>query len=281
MSNNTYKKSYDGDYTKTYRDYTVWRKENAERKKQYDAVSKKLNDNPYNKKERRNDYDIVGTLPKESERVYADGRSNTSQRKTTSSKKWEETAPYSPTSPSENTIRKSRGEQTDTQPTYQVPQPTVNPPQRNQTQRSNRNVYEVEDIEDDGNYNHYDYPIEQIGIGRYRNQKTNQELTLEQAKHILSLAGFYPKPNSSIGAAIFLFIIANIVMPLAAPLVAIGYGIFRLQSKTISWQRIAGNQKFKYDLPATDNELTTNKTICRVIIVIGVIAAFIRYGALL
>lgn len=281
MSNNTYKKSYDGDYTKTYKDYTVWRKESAERKKQYDAVSKKLNDNPYNKKERRNDY-VIGTPPKESERVYADGRSNTSQRKPSSSRKREEIRAYSPTPPSDNATRKPREVQTNTQPTYQeTPPRTVNPPQATQNHRSTRNAYEVEDIEDDGNYNHYDYPIEQIGIGRYRNQKTNKELTLDQAKHVLSLAGFYPKPNSSIGVAIFLFIIANIVMPLAAPLVAIGYGVFRLQSKTISWQRIAGNQKFKYDLPATDSELTTNKTICRVIIVIGVIAAFIRYGALI
>lgn len=277
MSDNTYKKSYDGDYTKTYKDEALWRKESAARKKQYDTVSKKLNDTPYNKKERRSDYNIVATLPKESERVYADGRSNTSPRKRTSNKKWEDTTPYSPTPPTESVSRKPRATQPVAQPTYQETEPRAQKP----SQRPNRNVYAVEDIEDDGNYNHYDYPIEQIGIGRYRNQKTNQELTLDQAKHILSLAGFYPKPNSSIGVAIFLFIVANIVMPLAAPLVAIGYGVFRLQSKTISWQRIAGNQKFKYDLPATDKELATNKTVCRVIIVIGVIAAFIRYGALI
>lgn len=280
MSDGKYKKSYDGDYTKTYKDYISWRKESAARQKEYDTISKKLNDSPYNKRERLSNYDIVGRVPKASERVHADGSTISREQKKTSKRNWDNEKPYTPAA-TPNELEERQVEQQSDQPTIfpplqRIPSSSAPKAEENKTWK---NAYEVNE-EDDGNYNYYDYPVEQIGVGRYRNAKTKKELTLDQAKSVLKTAGFYPTPNNTLGAAVFAFIIANIAMPLAAPLVAIGYGVFRLQTKTTTWQRVSGNQKFKMQLPATDSELTVNKLVARVIIVIGAIAAFIRYSTL-
>lgn len=288
-----YKKSYDGDYTKTYKDYIKWRKESAARKKEYDVVSKKLNDTPYNKKERLSNYDTVGNRPKESERVYADGRTNATDRSV--KREWNDQKSYKTSDretqqrQSTTQIRKEAPPTTSieeerrqpihppTSPTPSQVKPKASPIKESEVQKPWKNAYEVEDEEDDGNYNFYDYPIEEIGIGRYRNAKTNKELTLEQAKKVLSLAGFAPKPHHMFGAAIFVFIAANIIFPYVSPLVPIGYGLFRLKSEYTIWERATANQKFKYSLPASDTELAANKMTGKILIGIGIAIAIFRY----
>lgn len=284
-----YKKTYEGDYTKTYKDYIKWRQESAARKKEYDVVSKKLNESPYNKKERLTSYDTVGRLPKESERVYADGRTNTSNQPTTTKRTWNDQKSYKP---SEKKIQKTAqtvqaqqapytakplAEETP-QPIYPPITPTqAKPPIEKEARKPWKNAYELEDEEDDHNYNFYDYPIEEIGIGRYRNAKTNKELTLDQAKKVLSVAGFEPKPNNMLGAVIFIFIVANIVFSLGSPLVLIAYGLFRLKAENTVWERATAKQKFKYSLPASDSELAANQMTGKILIGIGIAVALFKY----
>lgn len=290
MATDLYKKSYEGDYSKSYKNYISWRRESESRKREYNAISKKLNDTPYNKKERSEQYDIVGTRPKESERVYADGSHNSRDRGQIK-RNWNDESAYAPQKQETRQTTKSQVTPVEVVPEIKIVEEretqTYIPPifqEVKEKPKPWKNAYEEEEIEveeDDGNYNYFDYPIEEIGFEQYRNLKTNKRLDVEGAREVLRMAGYEAKPNNNIGAIFFIFIAANVAVPFLAPIIAIGYGLFRMKMKTTAWLRGAGKQTYKYSLPATDSEIAGSQIVGKIAIGVGVIAAFIRYADML
>lgn len=316
MATDQYKKSYEGDYTKSYKDFLVWKMERIAQKKEYETISKKLNEQPYNKKERSASYEnSTSTYAKETDRVFADGSSRQRDRGEIR-RNWDESRTYTPTKPTTTrqqptTSRPATPQNvTPQQTTVEQPRPTVEPqrqidykletkeevaeqkineqyiPPVFQEKRVDKkpwkNAYEIEEEEedeDDGNYNYHAIPIEKTATGRYKNLKTGKEIGIDQARVILNKAGFEPKPNNNMGTAFFIFLIANVMLPIVAPLVAVGYGFYRMKVKETTWVKGAGNQAYKVSLPASESELTVNKTFGRIAIILGIIVGIFRYSS--
>lgn len=308
-----YKKSYEGDYTKSYKDIIARKIERLAQKKEYQTISKKLNDQPYNKKERSASYsnDMANTRSNNAERVYADGSSR--QRDRGQIKRvWDDSSTYTPNSTATKTANKSTVDQPIANKKEQETPPPVSqkaewnidyelvdekqvrreaadrqyiPPTFQETQEEKkpwRNAYEQEEEEeDDGNYNYYNIPIESLGSNRYRNLKTKKEIGEEEARAVLTQAGFIARPNNNLGAAFVAFVAANIMLPYLAPVVAVVYGLFRMKAQNTMWIKSTGNQSYKFNLPSTDNELAANQVLGKIAIGIGVVTAIIRYADLL
>lgn len=219
MSTGQYKKSYEGDYTKKYRNDTSIEIERQSLKREYQTDTPKQEE--------------IATP--ETSREFVEEVKNRTQHPSSA---------------------------------YQEVE--------NKTESWNT-TYEEDIEEDDGNYNYHAYPITEIGHERYRNLKTNKEINLDQARNVLEMAGYEPNPNSNIGAIAFAFIAANIAVPFFAPIIAIGYGVFRINTKTTTWVKGFGKQIYKYKMPSTQSELDGNRTIGKLAIGVGVITALIHY----
>lgn len=258
MAQNQYKKNYEGDYKKSYKDYAAWAKEAAQKKQEYQTISKKLDDSPYNKKERSDYYDITGRKPKESERVYAEGgrRQQPTPQVENQNKREAEHKRDMPTSP-------QTAPTAQTQPRVEEKQVPYTPP--------------IIEIEDDGNYNFFNPPIKQIGVNKYKNLKTNKEIGLEEARHVLKLAGYTPKGSFGIGTLIFIYVILNIVISFVAPFVAIGYGAFKIFTQYSTWVKQGASKFYTVNLPASQEELENNKRIGQICIIVGGLSFLFRY----
>lgn len=256
MSRNQYKKTYEGDYSKSYRDYTAWTKEVAQKRQEYQSASKKRAATHYNKEERSEVYNM-GHRPKESERVYAEGGH-----------------PQAITTPKPQ----NKTNIPDTKP--KPPAPQVSPAQtevRPSREVRSQNVYDTYETEDDGNYNYYNPPIIRIGENRYRNLKTNKEIEVNEARKVLNLAGYTPKKSIGFGSIIFAFIVANIVFSVVAPFLAIGYGVYKSLSMSTTWTKQNGTNIYNFSLPPSPNESSKNKKIGLVCIVVGILFIVGRY----
>lgn len=263
MSEARYKKTYEGDYKKSYKDFTLWKQESAQRRQEYQTISKKLDDSPYNKKERSDFYDITGRKPKESERVYAEG-ARTRQHK-----------PQKPISSSHTTSIPST-------PGVTKPTPTV------RTTITKPTIVEepIETVKpemvDDGNYNLYNPPIRQVGHKKYLNLKTNEEIGENEARRILQLAGYAPRKGFSVGTLIFSYVFLSFIAPPIAPLAAIAYGLIKMfSSSNTTWIKNTGKQFFHFVLPRGKEDQQSNKYIAQAALIIGVIALVIRYHHLI
>ena len=275
MNQKDYKKTYEGDYTKSYRDQATWARESAQRRQAYDVVSKKLDARPYNKKERSAVYDITGTRPKESERVYAEGSHH------------EKRTPR-PQTPIRDRKLESKPQQRQQEQVQPQPRPTPTPqvepkrpsPATNTQERRESTSYT--EVEDDGNYNHLNPPIRQIGLNKYLNLKTQEELNTSGARRILERAGYQPKGMQNIGSLVFIFVIMNIVLPFIIPAaIAILYGAFRLLNSNTTWIKNYGQQVYRFILPSSPEEMDNNRRIAWIAIGVGIITLIIRSGHLI
>lgn len=260
MAQNQYKKNYEGDYKKSYKDYAAWAKEAAQKKQEYQTISKKLDDSPYNKKERSDYYDITGRKPKESERVYAEGGQRQQPSQTNKQER-------------RQTTQESRKP---VMPQTAPPIQTIPQPQARVEEKQVPHTPPLE-IEDDGNYNYHNPPIQQIGVNKYRNLKTNKEIGVDEARQVLKLAGYTPKGGFGIGTLIFIYIILNIVLSIAAPFVAIVYGVIKMLTTYSTWVKQGATKFYTCNIPASKEELDNNKKIGQVCIIIGVLSLLFRY----
>lgn len=288
-----YKKTYEGDYSKSYRDYLAWKKEGAEKKRIYQEISKKTNTR-YNKSERSDYYNTTGNLLKDSERVYADGRGNRRTGDRNIKRDWDQ--PYT----KENKPPKVKAEETyKPQTTTSKPKPQPIPSNTTKTAEdiardfresayNRREQVKKEEqpkkptpieVEDDGNYNYIDYPIQQTGINSYKNLKTGKTLDTDGARNILKIAGFAPKSKASIGSVIFGFIIVYIVFSKFAPFVAIAYGAYRISMRDTTWIKQTSSKLLRFNMQASKEELTFNRQVGIACIVIGAIIALYNYSA--
>lgn len=267
-----YKKSYDGDYSKSYRDYAAWKKEGAEKKRIYDEISKKVG-TKYNRSERSDYYDITGNLPKDSERVFADGRRSKKEDHGKAKRNWEQ--PYQQEEHKKYQLKKQEDVKSTTpaktiddivkdlkESAYQhreqlKKENTYQPRELPKKEAPAPRVKPVE-IEDDGNYNYIDYPIQQTGINSYKNLKTGKSLNAEEARKILNIAGFAPKSKASLGTVIFGFIIIYIIFPMIAPIAAIAYGVYRFTMQTTTWTKFTARKTLQFNMEATAEDIAFN-----------------------
>lgn len=263
MKQLNYKKTYEGDYTKSYRDQVIWAKESAKRKQDYDTISKKLKSNTYNKKERSAVYDIIGTLPKESERVYAEGAHHEKRN---------------PASPIGSTRKERKVENTTTKQDQQKsinenkkasPKPKTTTKQEKKTQITRE--------EDDGDYSYLNPPLKQIGLNKYLNLKTQKEIGVDEARRILQRSGYQTKKNKNIGGLVFIYIIINIILPFyISAIIAILYGLSHMFKVNTTWIKTYKQQLYHFILPSSPQDLENNKRLAWISISVGVLTLIFR-----
>lgn len=283
-----YKKTYEGDYIRSYKDLLTWKREAEIKRKEYQTISKKLEDRPYDKSERSDFHGISSNRPKSAaDRVNADGSSNrsTTERRT-KKMAWDDSDHYNKPKPKkEEKIQENKKEESTVQEDFlsqmaedlrrPTTSPSIDPQAQRPTQQPLRKPKPTEleeaDVIDDGNYNLYDYPIEEIGYNLYKNLKTGKNIDLEEAKIVLKKAGYEPKNTSKVGTILFFFIIANIAAPMFAPLIPIGYGVMKLMTNNTNWVKTEVGKVFKYSLPATEEEKSMSQRIGQISIGIGIL----------
>lgn len=273
MEQNGYKKNYQGEYAKSYRDQALWKKTTELKKIEYDSISKKIDSQRYNQKEKSNAYDIGNHKANELGRVYADGR-KTQQRET--NKQFYSAQASNKAKTTEQPINNTTSQTTVTEtPTYSKPQekaPIVVKDSKATQQTTQKPQTENQSTAyDDGNYNFNNPPVKEISTGVYRNTKTGKNIDVDQARGILIQAG-YTIEGQNVAVYLFSYIGLLFIFTKIAPFIAIFFGLIKHQTKKTMWKKKVNGITYKVSMPVSIAESNFNKLIGKIAVGVGLIS---------
>lgn len=277
----TYRKSYDGDYTKSYQKSLDWQSQNKKDIEEYLKISKKIASQQYNKNPFSNNY-IISNNPLGSnatEKVLANGASSTSQRKSKTEKKTP-----APSAPNTNNNQQNKTEQTTQKPvTKTKKKPQVN----NQTTVTNNRVQQsanntrvntssnnATSYQNNTNNNN-NKTIIILGNGIFLNGKTKKQISENEARQILRSNGFKSISTFKINWPIVIFaliFIVNVFTSMAILLSAVLF-IKLVTVKNVTWTK--GRES--YSLKASNEEMNMYKRYALISLIITIISAIKLY----
>lgn len=264
----TYKKSYDGDYTKSYQQSLDWQSQNKKDIAEYLKVSKKIASQQYNKNPFSNNY-IISNNPlgsNNTEKVLANGASsnisNKKKKKSTTSTSEQQTKV-------EQTTRKPVNSTTEKKtPTnnQSVGRNKNNSTQTTSNTRINSNSNSYQNTTNSNNAT-----IVVLGNGNFLNGKTKKQISENEAREILRNNGFKSISTFKINWTIIIFVLIFIVniFPSAA-LIASAVIFFKLlNAKNVTWTK--GRES--YSIKASTEEMKTYRKYTFVALIVAILSA--------
>ena len=267
----SYKKSYNDDYVKVYEDSYARKKLDDKSKREYNTISKKLNDKPYSKAEKGV---FEGLQPSSNVKgsVRAEGQRRTGRvprplspqpqqvqsvqsrniEKSTSATQAERSANSSNPVTSEKVINASDIIQSrKSASTTEAPPPFVEPKNVTKASTSAAEAKPAKESKPQFKKGDYSYvkrdsmiaPVVHLGDDKYRNIYTNENIDANEARDILQYAAYYPKPMFNL---FLFFLICLVTSPLhvVTPLVIIGFGIMQRAKTTTTFAKKMGELVF-------------------------------------
>lgn len=275
----TYRKSYDGDYTKSYQKSLDWQSQNKKDIEEYLKISKKIASQQYNKNPFSNNY-IISNNPLGSnatEKVLANGASSTSQRKKKAEKKT--SAPNT-----NNNNQQNRTEQITQKPvTKTEKKPQANDQTtvtNNRVQQSANNTRASTSSNNATSYqnntnNNNNKTIIILGNGNFLNGKTKKQITENEAREILRSNGFKSISTFKINWPIVIFALIFVVNAFTSMAILLSAVLFikLVTVKNITWTK--GRES--YSLKASNEEMNMYKRYALISLIVAIISAIKLY----
>lgn len=288
-SSETYKKSYSNEYVKSYKDTNIQKKLYDDRRKEYNTISKKLNDKPYSKSEKEKYDGLQSTDPDSKGRVKAEGERRTGRTPRPLARPAQPQQIQTP-NPAKTTLPQKEDKRT-----YEKQEPTAKPWGEYQTETADtiKKVPVNEKVEVPPPYipkkevlqesSNNDYinpssdtpPVAHLPNGKYRNTYTGKTISESEARRLLEQAGYYPKKG--ISPLIFL-LICGIAIPLKiiGPAILVIWGASKQKTVNTLYEKRVNGMKYVFHMPATPEQIAAQSKQGVLYVVIGVVIGIIQ-----
>ena len=234
-SSDIYKRTYDGDYVKSYSKDSAQRKLLDERRREYDTISKKVNDRPYSKSEKES-YDGLQNTSSESDgRVKAEGERRTGQVP----RPLQQVPSFNRTTSADRVVdgsQKASATRKEEAPPPYIPK-----------KKSEQDDYSYIDPDSD------QPPVSHLPEGKYCNSYNKKIISENEARRLLERAGYYPKKGLSL--LLFLLVCA-IAFPLKiiGPAILLIWGVSKQKTANTVYQKNVNGVKYAFHMPATTEQ---------------------------
>ncbi|WP_165043171.1 hypothetical protein [Dysgonomonas sp. ZJ709] len=273
-SGDTYKKSYEKEYLKSYENSRTQKKLYDDLRKDYETVSKKLDDKPYPKSEKG---EFKGIVPASAEYVNPEGRPSKIEKRATPlsdaraiaiETRKQAAASEKPSKQPIQTISKK--------PQSEVPPPYVPPFQK-----------EKQYAEADYSYidkNSLEAPVQRISDKKYKDIYTEEVIDDVEARKRLLYAGYVAKEKMNFGMLVVLSVVA-LFLNIGGPVFLMIIGICTMTKKDTVLEKVKNSGwKLSFSMPATPSEQDKYKSkgvlYIAIGIIIGIYQSSLSYGTI-
>lgn len=263
-----YKKTYEGDYTKSYGDARSQKKLYEERAKSYKQLTQTLN--LYHKKEKEK-YDGLETNGQKSELLPEGGTYKKRIKRT--EKPQQNTTPKPKEIPAQPIIPKAETStaSTKTPPPYNPEKITIKP---DKNRPRNYDTYRSMVIP----------PVVSIGNSMYREMINKEVVNESEARKILDYAGYKPKKPSNTVVFYLIALVLGIAFKIVGPIIIIVWGgLTKIKTNTTHSKQM-GTMNLSISMPATKEEKEKNLKLGSLQMNIGIglgILQFLYYSGLI
>ncbi|NDV68267.1 hypothetical protein [Dysgonomonas sp. 25] len=262
----TYKKTYEGEYVKSYADQREKKKSYQQGVKSYKEITQKLSNYHKQEKGKQEDYEPVNTVME----VRPEGNVQT-KRPSSSKGKIQREKPLiqtkTATTQTTTTASSIQGKKTEIkieakkkETTIEMPPPYI-PNEAQQKQEKPKPQTKPQPKQQKAPTRNYDAyrgmvmnPIIPIGNGKYREMANKEIVDEAEARKILNYAGYTPKTSANMMMFYAVSIVLGIALKIAGPIGIAIWGYMTMVKATTVHKKTMGGLDLSIVMPATESE---------------------------